>query len=180
MTVKAKDRVSHAPNLMPIRSLCWSRSFALDSALVKCGVWTGPKCSSFLTFTICTGKAQIQNSTKNRLKIRSGIDPNIALLCMHSLWKVKKLILLRTSYCLYWENKTNTQKCEDFWDYVIHLIATKMIITIVIHLKCFAVLIGSNPPLILHNQPALTKFGRWRNIKPIRWYIWLDTRLHGQ
>ena len=40
-----------------------------------------------------------------------------------------------------------------------------MIITIVIRLKYFAVLIGSNPLLILHNQPALTKFGRCAQYK---------------
>ena len=68
MTLEAKDRLSHAPNLMPIRSLCWSRSIAVDSALVKCDVWTGPKWSSFLTFTMCTGKAKIQNSTKKSLQ----------------------------------------------------------------------------------------------------------------
>ena len=45
--------------------------------------------------------------------------------------------------------------------------------------------------LILHNQPALTNFGRWEQYtidamiyvfrnEVDRWYIWLETRLHGK
>ena len=41
-----KRRTLHVPNLMQMRKLYCSPSFALDSADVKFDVWTGPKSST--------------------------------------------------------------------------------------------------------------------------------------